>query len=228
MENLGSRGWAPPVTFYEFDSPIGTVAVRDVERGDIEEFVRYWHESGDEHLRYLHVDRDRLGTPNDTRARFQASMRTGDPDQQTIAFSVTLGGSVVAYFNLNRYSLLQNYPHIHVIDPEHQGVKAGISAAAGMPYGLKILFDLFPIERIVLQTRTSVVAINRLLDHFLPVVETVWLENPDGLSGPGEFNHRYICREDVPDFIEKCDRFRDEVFGVGTVVVNENPASENP
>jgi RimJ/RimL family protein N-acetyltransferase len=231
MENVNSTGWVPPTTFYRFDSPHGIVAVRDVEADDIEEFVRYWHESGDEHLRYLHVDRDKLGTPNDTRARFQASMRTGDLNQQTIAFSVTLEGSIVAYFNLNRYSPLQNYPHVHVIDREHQamgGATAGIGATTGMPYGLKVLFALFPIERIVLQTRTSNVAINRLLDYFLPVVETVQLENPDGLSGPGEFNHRYIYREDVPRLIERCDRFRDEVFGVGTVVVSENPTNEIP
>jgi len=228
---LNSTSWVPPTTFYEFDSPVGIIALRDVEEDDIEEFVRYWHESGDEHLRYFHVDLDRLGTPDDTRARFQASRRTGDPNQQTIAFSVTLEGNIVAYFNLNRYSPLQNYPHVHVINREPQamgGATAVIGATAGMPYGLKIFFELFPIERLVLQTRTSIVAINKLLDHFLPVVETVQLENPDGLSGPGEFNHRYIHREDVPKLIESCDRFRDEIFGMGTVVVIENPAKKNP
>lgn len=220
MDDLRSASWIPPTTFYEFESPLGTIVIRDVEEDDLEEFVGYWHESGEDHLRYLNIDRDALGTPEDTRGRFRASMRTGDPNQQTVAFSITLEGNVVGYFNLNRYSPLQNFPHFHVIDGD-QGLGGAIFC--GMPYGLKMLFELFPIERMVVQTRTRVVAINELLDHFLPVIETVQLENPDGLSGPGEFNHRHIHREDVPELIEQCNRLRDQIFGAGVVIVRENP-----
>ena len=221
MDDSKSASWIPPATFYEFESPLGTAVIRDVEEHDFEEFVRYWHESGEDHLRYLNVDRDELGTPKDTRERFRASMRTGDPNQQAVAFSITLDGSIVGYFNLNRYSPFQNFPHFHVIDHERKGLGGAIFS--GMPYGLKMLFELFSIKRMVLQTRTRVVAINELLDHFLPVIETVRLENPDGLSGPGEFNHRHIYREDVPELIEKCNRLRDEIFGAGVVIVRENP-----
>lgn len=210
----------PPAVFYEFELPFGIVSVRDLEEGDVERFVDYWHRSGDEHLRYLNIDRDALGTPEDTYERFRASIRTGDPSQAQVAFSLTLDGVVGGYFNLNRYSPSENYPHFHVMDQEN---RATGGATACMPYGLKLLFDLFPIDRMVLQTRTRVVAINKLLDHFLPVVETVQLENPDGLAGPGEFNHRYIYRGDVPGFIEKCDALRDRIFGEGVVVVTAAP-----
>lgn len=216
MDSQASGKWAPPTTFFEFELPFGTVAVRDIEESDVEHFVRYWHQSGDDHLRYLNIDRDALGTPEDTYERFRASVRTGDSDQQTVAFGITLNDAVGGYFNLNRYSPLENYPHFHVTDKEHRAMGG---ASACMPYGFEMLFELFPIERMVLQTRTRVVAINKLLDHFLPVVETVHLEDPDGLAGPGEFNHRYIYREDVPAFIEKCDAFRNKLFGEGGSVV---------
>jgi RimJ/RimL family protein N-acetyltransferase len=217
MDNQVSGKWAPPMTFFEFELPFGTVAVRDIEESDIDMFVRYWHQSGDDHLRYLNIDRDALGTPEETYERFRASIRTGDPDQQTVAFAITLDDDPVGgYFNLNRYSPLENYPHFHVMDEDHRAMGG---ASACMPYGFELLFELFPIERMVLQTRTRVIAINKLLDHFLPVVETVYLEDPDGLAGPGEFNHRYIYRKDVPAFIEKSNAFRKKLLGEDGPVV---------
>ena len=42
-----------------------------------------------------------------------------------------------------------------------------------------------------------------MLDHWVPVAETRYIENPDGVALPGEFHLRYVLRTDVPVFLEK-------------------------
>jgi hypothetical protein len=65
------------------------------------------------------------------------------------------------------------------------------------PHRLKAYFDLVPIERLIHQTRTRNVAVNRMLDKYVPVAETHHVEHPDGMAQPGEFNLRYVGRDDV-------------------------------
>jgi hypothetical protein len=36
-----------------------------------------------------------------------------------------------------------------------------------------------------------------MLDRFIPVAETRWIEKPDGVALPGEFHIRYVWRSDV-------------------------------
>jgi len=40
--------------------------------------------------------------------------------------------------------------------------------------------------------------VNRMLDKFVAVAESLHVEKPDGVGIPGEFNLRYVRREDVP------------------------------
>ena len=41
---------------------------------------------------------------------------------------------------------------------------------------------------------------NRMLDKYVPIAETRYIEHPDGVALPGEFHLRYVFREDVPRF----------------------------
>jgi hypothetical protein len=52
----------------------GVVALRDLQPEDIEHIVRFWYGSGDEFLEFLGIDRARLGTPEDTRQRFNCGL----------------------------------------------------------------------------------------------------------------------------------------------------------
>ena len=40
--------------------------------------------------------------------------------------------------------------------------------------------------------------VNRMLDKFIPVSETKYVENSDGVALPGEFHIRYVTRDDIP------------------------------
>ncbi|MGD0191931.1 MAG: hypothetical protein ABSD74_14415 [Rhizomicrobium sp.] len=173
----------------------GLASLEDLEAPDIEAIVRYWHEATDAHLDFLGIDRARLGSPDDTRQRFLTALRTGSPDQRTIAFAIKLDGALVGYTLLNRYAADVNYSHWHIIDPDRRA--AGFSSAL-YPHRLRLYFDLFPIGRLIHQTRTRNVGVNRMLDKFVLIAETKHIDDPDGVALPGEFHLRYVTRQDVP------------------------------
>jgi hypothetical protein len=147
----------------------GVAGFRDLVASEIDEIVRYWFTSGDEFLDFMGVDRSRLGTMEDTRQRLFRALRTGDSNQKTIAFGITLNEQLAGYSLLNRYSAEINYGHWHITNPELRG--SGISTAL-YPYRIKTYFSLFPIERLIHQTRTRNSAVNRMLEKYVPVTET--------------------------------------------------------
>ena len=78
-----------------------------------------------------------------------------------------------------------------------------LAAAAGLstalyPHRIKTYFDTTSIERLIHQTRTRNVGVNRMLDKYVRVAETAFIKNPDGVAKPGEFHIRYVLRADVP------------------------------
>lgn len=91
------------------------------------------------------------------------------------------------------------FSHWHIMEADLRG--SGISSAL-YPCRVKTYFDLTPIQRLIHQTRTHNVGVNRMLDKWVPVVETRIIENPDGVALPGEFHLRYMHRGDVPRFFE--------------------------
>jgi RimJ/RimL family protein N-acetyltransferase len=177
--------------------------LRDLTPNDIEHIVRFWHGSSDEFLDFVGVDKGRLGTEENTRHRYKRAIRSGDMDQPSVAFTITVDGSFAGYTLLNRYAPEVNYSHWHITEPALRGM--GLSTAL-YPYRIKTYFDQVPINRLIHQTRTRNVAVNKMLDHWVPVTETCYIEKPDGMSLPGEFHLRYVFRSDVARFLEKATR----------------------
>ncbi len=64
-------------------------------------------------------------------------------------------------------------------------------------------FDVVPMSRLIHQTRTRNVAVNKMLDHWVPVAETCYIDRPDGVALPVDFHLRYLMRSDVPALMEK-------------------------
>jgi hypothetical protein len=179
---------------------VGLAALRPLDSEDIEPIMRFWHNSGDEFLDFLGIDRSLLGTVEDTRRRFLRAIPTGDPDQSNIAFAIAVNGQFAGYTLLNRYSPEINYSHWHITDPSLRA--SGVSTDL-YPYRIKTYFDLARIDRLIHQTRTRNVAVNRMLDRYVPVAETRHVERPDGVALPGEFHLRYVVRGNIPGVFEK-------------------------
>jgi hypothetical protein len=180
----------------------GIALLRDLDSGDIGAIVQFWYESGDEFLKLLGVDRSRLGTPQNTEKRFLAAIPTGDPEQQSFAFAITVNDRFCGYTLLNRYAPHINYSHWHITDPSLR--QSGLSTAI-YPHRIKTYFDLVPMDRLIHQTRTSNIGVNRMLDRYVPIAETRYIEHPDGVALPGEFHLRYVFRKDIPRFFEEAE-----------------------
>jgi RimJ/RimL family protein N-acetyltransferase len=179
---------------------VGIAGIRDLDPADIDHILVYWYTSSVNYLDYLGIDRSRLGPETESRRRFQVAIPTGNSDQQNLAFALTLDEAFVGYTLLNRYAPLDNYSHWHITNPSLR--RAGLSTAL-YPYRIKTYFESVPIERLIHQTRTRNVGVNRMLDKYVPVAETRYIENPDGVALPGEFNVRYVFRSDVPSLFAK-------------------------
>ena len=174
---------------------LGVAGLRDLTAGDLPDIVEYWTRSPEDFLAAMGVDRERLGTEAQIHARFEKAIRRGDPSQPQLGLAITLNGRLAGYTLLNRYSEEVNYSHWHIIQA---GLRAkGISTAL-YPHRIKAYFDLAPIGRLIHQTRTSNVGVNRMLDRFIPISETRFIETPDGVAAPGEFHIRYVRRAQIP------------------------------
>ena len=173
----------------------GVTGLRDLTTVDLPAIVDYWLLSPDEHFAFMGVDRQRLGSAEDIHQRFANAIRTGDSCQSAISLGITLEDRLIGYTLLNRYLEDVNYSHWHIIAPNLRG--KGLSTAL-YPYRVKAYFDLAPISRLIHQTRTRNVGVNRMLDKFIPVSETKFIDKPDGVAAPGEFHVRFVRREDIP------------------------------
>ncbi|HLW43520.1 MAG TPA: hypothetical protein VKS00_03465 [Candidatus Acidoferrales bacterium] len=183
--------------FASLKTACGMAGLRDLTSADLPVILDYWLLSPDEFLAFMGIDRARLGSADDIRRRFSAAMRTGDSRQSSIALAITLDERLIGYTLLNRYSESVNYSHWHITDAQLRA--RGISTAL-YPHRIKAYFDLVPIARLIHQTRTRNLAVNRMLDKFIPVSETKYIEKPDGVALPGEFHLRYVTRADISRF----------------------------
>jgi hypothetical protein len=178
----------------------GTAALKDLTRADIPAIADYWLLSPDEFLNAMGIDRARLGSREDIHRRFSSAIRAGSAAQASIALAITLDERFIGYTLLNRYSAEVNYSHWHIIDAHLRG--CGISTAL-YPHRIKAYFDLAPISRLIHQTRTRNVGVNRMLDKFIPVSETKYVEHPDGVALPGEFHIRYVTPDGIPKLFSR-------------------------
>lgn len=180
----------------------GVAGLRDLSIVDLSAIVDYWLLSPEEHLAFMGVDRELLGSAKAVHTRFQNSIPTGDPNQRTISLAITLDEKLVGYTLLNRYFAHVNYSHWHIIVPNLRA--KGLSTAL-YPFRIKAYFDLAPISQLIHQTRTRNIGVNRVLDKFIPVAETKYIEKPDGVAAPGEFHLRYVTRKDIPKLFARAE-----------------------
>ncbi|MFZ3332611.1 MAG: hypothetical protein WA197_18385 [Candidatus Acidiferrales bacterium] len=186
--------------FNSVETPSGVALLRDLTAADLPEIVDYWLSMPAESLAFMGVDRQRLGSYDEIHRRFSTAIRTGDASQPNIALGIALDDHLAGYTLLNRYSAELNYSHWHIIVPT---LRAKGLTTALYPHRIQTYFEMAPIAQLIHQTRTRNVAVNRMLDKFVPVAETKHIEKPDGVASPGEFHLRYVRREDIPAILAR-------------------------
>ncbi|MGB8540759.1 MAG: hypothetical protein WCD49_03890 [Candidatus Acidiferrales bacterium] len=178
----------------------GFAGLRYLTFADLPAIADYWLLSPDEYLNSMGVDRERLGSSDDIHRRFSSAIPTADPNQPSISLAITLDERLVGYTLLNRYSEEVNYSHWHITVPNLRA--RGLSTAL-YSCRIKAYFDLTPISQLIHQTRTSNVGVNRMLDKFVPISETKFIDKPDGVARSGEFHLRYVKRQDIPTILAR-------------------------
>jgi hypothetical protein len=71
---------------------------------DVDAYLKYWHDSGDKIIKFLRIDRARLGGPAESRERFLRMIRVPGAEQPNVIFTMTLNGEAIGYTNLNRHA----------------------------------------------------------------------------------------------------------------------------
>ena len=186
--------------FASVKTSCGIAGLRDLTPADLPTIADYWLGSPAEYLDFMGVDRRLLLSAEDIHRRFRNAIRTGHQNQSAIALAITVEERLAGYTLLNHYSEDVNYSHWHIIDRDLRG--RGVSTAL-YPYRMKTYFDVAPISRLIHQTRTRNLGVNRMLDKFVSVSETKWIDKPDGVASPGEFHVRFVKRDDIPGFFAR-------------------------
>ena len=96
---------------------------------------------------------------------------------------------------LSQHDVETNYSHWHIVEKDRR--IGGLSSAL-YPHRIKAYFDTSAIARLIHQTSVRNPGVNRMLDKYLPVAETRWVEELDGAGAPGEYHLRYVRRETLP------------------------------
>jgi RimJ/RimL family protein N-acetyltransferase len=176
------------VELLRFPFAEGLVSVRDMREEDIETFVSYWHD-GIADLEFLGIDRKKLGSRDDTRERFRQLCRRDGRRDIAVGFTFCYDDRVIGFTNVNILGRPKGYVHVHLTDPgmRRRGIISAIFARSLPVIGNHILAE-YPIDGLVLETRTRNIGINRVVQRTgLRPRATVHLDNPDGVAGPGEF-----------------------------------------
>lgn len=184
---------ASPLAHATVATARGEASLTDIGDGDAAQIAAYFY-SDDPHLDML-LDRSSLPPIEKAAARFEMMRRSGDPAQRYTAFAIRLNGRLVGCSTLTCSAPDTNFSHWHIIDPKLR--KSGLSSLL-YPHRMKMYFDLFPIERMIHQTKPDNIGVNRMLDKFVPIAETRHEDRPDGGARPGLFNIRYVLRDDLP------------------------------
>jgi hypothetical protein len=177
-------------------APYGELTMGDITDQDVIEIARYLTRP-DPHLDRL-MQREKLGPYERIVSIFEQMARTGNPDQHRIAFSIHLDDRFIGFTTLARRSPEENYSHWHICATELRG--SGISSDLYLAR-IRMYFDLYPIRRLIHQTKPWNVGVNRMLDKFVPASELKTIHEPDGLAWPGEFIVRYVYRDSLPNLL---------------------------
>lgn len=183
------------VEYVRLPTPHGDLVLRDIAPDDLDALVDYWHGGGAD-VDFLGIDLERLGPREQTRERFLTSIRSERGRQAAVAFTIQLEDRIVGYTNVN-FRERDGYVHVHFVDPAARNL--GIASAL-IRSALKVFLAHLPIDRLVLEARTRNKRINHVVRKLgLKPTSTEYLDNPDGLAAPGEFNIYIVERSMLDD-----------------------------
>lgn len=170
--------------FFTFLFEDREATVREMEECDMPTLIGYWHDSAPAYLESIGVDLRKLGTCEETEAKFRSALSHDDEERKHVAIVVEHDGDMVAYTNSYIDDSKTGYPHVHVLKAgfRHKGLASRLFRPV-----MKIYFDHYGLVRLIFQTSPENLAINMLLRTLGLEFQEVEILNPSGMARPGTF-----------------------------------------
>jgi hypothetical protein len=149
---------------------------------DLDALVAYWHESSIDYLESLGVDPTKLGSPAATRARLSAGM---DDDSKALTVVAEMESELVAYSNMVVRGRDTACCHLHTLRDDAM-VRNVVYQF--FPQVSEAVVGHLGVSRLRFEASVGNLGINRYLQSFGLESRRVYLEKPDGLAQPGDFN----------------------------------------
>jgi RimJ/RimL family protein N-acetyltransferase len=169
---------------YRLDWDGKALVIRDMERGDVDALVDYWHAATPEYIRSIGALPDKLRSRPETAAAFLRSLEYQPGQPGRVTFVVQHEHELIGYTHLNIDETLTAYAHVHVISPRARRRGLGRLLFRAMI----AVFATCGIERLYFQAAPENRDINNLLAKFGLTAEQIHLDLPDGMARPGRFN----------------------------------------
>jgi hypothetical protein len=158
------------------------VTARPLRSDDLDALVAYWQDSPQSYLASLGVDPAKIGTREQTRARFASAL---EPGAQASIVVAEIDGELVAYTSMRVTAPGAAVAHFHTLRRD--------------PLVRRAVYDLFPrvtaaiaaqlgVARLRFEPSIANRGINGYLQSFGLRPRRERLDQPDGLARAGEFN----------------------------------------
>ena len=139
------------------------LVVREMQLAEVEIRIDYFHESSDEHLIKLGVDRAALPSREAWRSAYAADYALPIEDREGIALIWQLDGHTVGFSSADRIEFGEEaFMHLHIVSPElrHQGFGTEFVKESARHY-----FRMLQLKRLYCEPNAFNAAPNRTLQR---------------------------------------------------------------
>jgi RimJ/RimL family protein N-acetyltransferase len=139
------------------------LVVREMQLAEVRLRIDYFHDSSDEYLRKLGVDRASLPTREAWQSAYAADLALPISDRDGVALIWELDGVIVGFSSADRIAYGEEaFMHLHIISPElrHRGFGAEFVKESARCY-----FQLLQLERLYCEPNAFNIAPNRTLQR---------------------------------------------------------------
>ena len=139
------------------------LVVREMQLAEVGLRIDYFHDSSDEHLQRLGVDRASLPTREAWRSAYAADFALPIADRDGVALIWELDGRAVGFSSADRIVFGEEaFMHLHIVTPElrHRGLGAEFVKESARCY-----FQMLQLERLYCEPNAFNTAPNRTLQR---------------------------------------------------------------
>lgn len=139
------------------------VVVRELRLDEAAVRINYFHDSTDEHLRKLGVDRNRLLSPDAWYSWYEQDYARPVEQREQYALAWDLDGEVVGFSSVDRLEFgREAYMHLHIVDPERRATGLGTEYVRR---SARMYFEVLELDRLFCQPNAFNLAPNRTLQR---------------------------------------------------------------